>query len=101
MTFPGDLSESEIQKQIIDHCTNMGALVFRMNAGSRQYNNKQAPKGTPDLFVVLNGKCLWIEVKTEKGKVSDIQQEMHTRLINMGQRVIVARSIDDIIGETR
>jgi hypothetical protein len=93
------VTEREIQKQIIDHCEDMGALVFRMNAGSRNYNNKQAPKGTPDLFVVLNGKAAWIEVKTETGKVSEAQEEMHTRLINMGQRVIIARSIDDVIGE--
>jgi hypothetical protein len=92
------LSEQEIQKQIIDYCTAAGCLVFRMNSGSRNYNNKQAPKGTPDLFIVLNRRCVWIEVKTEKGKVSDIQEKMHTRLINMGQRVIVARSLDDVRG---
>ena len=93
------MSESEIQKSIIDYCTLKGALVFRMNAGSRNYNNKQAPKGTPDLFIVLNQKALWIEVKTEKGKVSEVQEEMHERLNNMGQRVIIARSLDDVIKE--
>jgi len=88
--------EGIIQKDIVDYCTAAGCLVFRMNAGGRGYNIKRPPAGTPDLMVVHNRVLVWIEVKTEDGKVSDIQQKMHTRLINMGQRVIVARSIDDV-----
>jgi hypothetical protein len=95
------MTEGEIQKQIIDYCTLKGALVFRMNSGSRNYNNKQAPKGTPDLFVVLNQKGLWVEVKTLTGKVSEAQLNMHDRLIKLGQRVIIARCLDDVIKEIK
>ena len=91
--------EGIIQKSIVDYCTLKGALVFRMNSGKAKYNIKLSPTGTPDLLVVYSSRCLWVEVKTATGKVSDIQKEMHDRLNKMGQRVIVARSIDDIIGE--
>ena len=91
------MTESEIQKQIIDYCSSRGALVLRMNSGSRNYNNKQAPAGTPDLLVIRLPESVWIEVKTKDGKVSDIQKKMHTELINRGQAVMVARSLDDVI----
>ena len=93
------MTESEIQKQIIDYCTAKGALVFRMNAGSRNYNNKQAPKGTPDLFVVKKPVAVWVEVKTPTGKVSEVQEKMHDRLRELGQRVIIARSVEDVMRE--
>jgi len=91
------LSESEIQKQIIDYCTAKGCLVFRMNSGSRNYNNKQAPKGTPDLLVVKKPVAVWIEVKTPTGKVSEVQEEMHSELRKRCQRVIIARCLEDVM----
>lgn len=91
--------EGIIQKSIIKFCEDLGGKVFRMNAGQVKYNVKLSPKGTPDLYVVLPGKSLWIEVKKKTGKVSDVQEEMHEELTSLGQRVIVARSIDDVINE--
>ncbi len=92
------MTESEIQKEIIDYCAVSGAIVFRMNSGSRNYNNKQAPKGTPDLFVVFKNKPVFIEVKTPTGKISEVQEKMHKRLRDLGQCVIVARCLYDVIG---
>ena len=93
------MTETEIQKQIIDYCTLKGALVFRMNSGSRNYNNKQAPKGTPDLFVVRKPIAIWIEVKCPGKDPTEVQKEMHEKLRARGQRVIVARSVEDVIKE--
>ena len=99
MIYLSDMSESEIQRSIIDYCTAKGALVFRMNSGhSGRHNVKLHPPGTPDLFVVKKPVAIWIEVKTAKGKVSEIQHKMHERLTDLGQVVIVARSSDDVKG---
>jgi Holliday junction resolvase len=92
------LSESEIQKQIIDYLKTSGGIVFRMNSGQRQNNVKLCPAGTPDLFVVLPHKTLWIEVKTETGKLRDSQKEMIFELLKRKQEVIIARSVDDVKG---
>ncbi len=91
------MTESEIQKQIIDYCKSIGGIVFRMNAGGRGYNIKKPPKGTPDLLIVLDRISLWIEVKTKTGIVSKDQIFMHMELVRMGQNVVVARSLDDVI----
>jgi len=88
--------EGIIQKDIIDYCRALGGKVFRMNSGQAKYNVKLAPKGTPDLLVLLPHRTLWIEVKKKTGKVSIDQEKMHRELAELGHRVIVARSIDDV-----
>ncbi|MCW8932147.1 MAG: VRR-NUC domain-containing protein [Gammaproteobacteria bacterium] len=90
-------SESEIQKDIIDYLKTTGSIVIRMNSGSLKYNVKLAPVGTPDLLAVLKTMLIWIEVKTETGKLRPAQVEMIKELRLRNQIVIVARSVDDVI----
>lgn len=94
------MSESEIQKQIIDALKLSGHLLFRMNAGKAANNIRLCPKGTPDLLAISRGgKTTWIEVKTPSGALRPAQKEMIADLESRGQRVIVARSLDDIAGK--
>lgn len=93
------MTESQIQKQIIDYIRLLNGLVFRMNAGSTKHNVKLAPKGTPDLFTVTPFGAYWIEVKTATGKLRKSQVAMIKKLRDMGQIVIVARSLEDVKGE--
>jgi len=91
------MTESQIQKQIMDYLKSLGALVFRMNSGNAKYNVKLAPSGTPDLLAVLRTQTVWIEVKTETGTLRDSQRFMIKELEGRGQKVIVARCLDDVI----
>lgn len=91
------MREAEIQKQIIDVLKLHNALVFRLNSGQRNNNVKLCPNGTPDILAILPTQTLWIEVKAPKGKLRPTQGEMHAQLQERGQRVIVARSVDDVI----
>jgi Holliday junction resolvase len=91
------MKESEIQKDIIDYLKNAGCLVFRMNAGMAKYNVKLAPNGTPDLLAITKkGTLLWLEVKTETGKLNDNQIRMHKLLQERLQVVETVRSVKDI-----
>lgn len=92
------MNESTIQKQITDYLKLRGALVFRMNAGSIKRNVKLAPDGTPDILAILPWKTIWIEVKAGKSKLRKSQELMIKELEMRGQIVIIARSIDDVIG---
>lgn len=54
-------------------------------------------KGFPDIFGYLpSGRAFVIEVKTETGKLSELQGQWLTRLQNTGVICIVARSLDDV-----
>lgn len=54
-------------------------------------------KGFPDIFGYLpDGRGFVIEVKTETGKVSPLQNDWLVKLQNTGVICIVARSLDDV-----
>ena len=93
------MTESEIQRDITAYLKTYGFIVYRMNSGSVRHNVKMADPGTPDIFAIEPyGKSIWIEVKTETGKLSMVQLEMHAKLRLYGQEVIVARSVEDVKG---
>jgi hypothetical protein len=91
------MTESEIQKQIVDFLKLSGCLVFRMNAGKRQNNMTLAPAGTPDLMAITRcGDTIWLEVKTETGKLRETQEKMIAELVNRFQAVYLVRSVEDV-----
>lgn len=90
------MTETEIQKQIIDHLTKQGWMVFRMNSGSRA-GTRLHKKGTPDLMAQKDGETIWIEVKKPSGKLSPDQLKKHKEIRANGFIVIVAFSLQDVI----
>lgn len=92
------MTESEIQKQIMDYSELRGWKVFRMNSGySGRHNLKLCPPGTPDLLIVMPNRYLWVEVKTGTGTLRDTQVKMIKELEDLGHMVIVVRSLDWLI----
>jgi hypothetical protein len=103
LTEVGVKSESDVQREIIKALEDCGWLVFRMNAGGRKAGRSYvhlAPKGTPDLLAVpYVGAPMWVEVKREGGELREDQIAMLADLRKRGQRVLVARSVDDVMDE--
>jgi hypothetical protein len=57
-----------------------------------------AMPGMPDLMICMASAghhALFIEMKTEKGKLSDMQKIVHAQLINAGYCVKVCRSFEE------
>lgn len=97
------MRESDVQNSI-RLALNPYAVIFRTNVGKvrtadGRFFDTGLPPGHPDLygFRKSDGKVIYIEVKTEKGKLRDKQKHF----INTMQRypVIcgVARSADEAI----
>jgi Holliday junction resolvase len=61
--------------------------------GSSAYTGK----GLPDAFAIRNGITLFIEAKSEKGKLTPAQAETREQILTHGGYHVVAKSIDDII----
>lgn len=53
--------------------------------------------GVPDLICCFKGRLVGIEIKAEKGIVSDYQKEFIERINHAGGLAFVARSVDDVI----
>jgi hypothetical protein len=75
--------------------------VLRLNAGKIVLgtgNDRRmlagVEPGTPDLLVMLpGGRTLWLELKTETGRVTDTQRAWHEAAHALGHDVIVCRSV--------
>jgi hypothetical protein len=96
---PPQLSESAIQRQIIEAAKVMGHKVYRTNAGRIRARNgwlQLAEEGTPDLLVVKNlGRSLWVEVKNPGEHATEIQKKRHRELRSLGHAVVVACSVEE------
>ena len=58
---------------------------------------KHAMKGVADIFLLYKGKCVFIEVKTQTGRLSKEQEHFAEKVRESGGYFYVAKSIDDAV----
>ena len=73
--------ENKIQKKIIDKLKKDGYFVIKIIRSNIN--------GIPDICAIKNGKTIFIEVKTEQGKLSELQKIMIKKLKENGIEVFV------------
>ena len=79
---------------LVFHPANGG---WRSTAEGARFKWLGVVAGIPDLVVVArNGASYFIEVKTERGNLSEAQRAIRDRLMAMRVPYTVARSIDDV-----
>lgn len=102
------ISETQIQKQIMDYLISQRILYWRLNtqgiqhfSQGRQFFKPNPNRGMADILAILNGRAFWIEVKSAKGKLSPEQILFAEKVVQQGCLYIVAKSIDDVIKVTK
>lgn len=95
--------EHEIQNQI-RIAVSKYCVIFRINVGQGytkdgRYFNTGVPTGFSDLFGVRrsDGKAVFIEVKTQKGKPTENQRNFIQQMKLVGAIAGVCRSADEAI----
>jgi Holliday junction resolvase len=90
--------ESDVQRALVQVLSYAGWLVMHIPNQSTRGRQRWAGllPGAPDLVVVKRSRVVFLEVKTEKGKVSEKQLEVHNLLRLHGIEVRVVRDVDDI-----
>jgi len=91
--------ETDLQRAIVQALSYAGWLVMHIPNQSTRGRQRWAGllPGAPDLVAVRQGRIVFLEVKTAKGKVSEKQSEVHDLLRLHGMEVWVVRGIDDIM----
>ncbi len=77
---------------------NANQPTYDAKAGCYRSQGKHKLKGMPDLTAFKDGRTVFVEVKTGKGKLNPDQKVCKTMLEAAGFTVILARSIDDLEG---
>lgn len=84
-------SEKSIQKQIIRYLKQNGYYFFKTITCNRG--------GVPDIIVCYSSYFIAIEVKTQKGKLSKLQELELMDIRNAGGFYIIARNLLDFSEE--
>ena len=83
--------ESQIQHQIIKWLEANGWLVVKIIQTNKN--------GWPDLQIHAFGVTIFIEVKSENGKLSELQKYRHKQLQDKGFFVITSSSLNHLQNE--
>ena len=108
-----DKTESKIQQEIVmwfrnNYCLkhhNPRNCIFSIpneSEGKSEMMYKKAIglfPGASDLIILLPKKCVFVEVKTEKGKQSERQIEFEKIVKDLGFAYLLVRSLDDFINK--
>jgi G:T-mismatch repair DNA endonuclease (very short patch repair protein) len=81
------MRESEIENYLVKQVAKVGGLCWKW-AGKA---------GVPDRIVVMEaGVVVFVEVKAAKGRLAPMQQRVHHQLTELGSRVEVVWSREDV-----
>lgn len=96
--------EHEVQSAIIDWLKMKRIFYWRSNTGAfaGTHNGKTrfvrfGKKGSPDIFVVIHGQIIGIEVKGDQGFQSQVQKEFEVEFTRAGGKYLLCFSLDDAI----
>lgn len=97
--------EGEIVAAICDYLALKKRFFYRNNNtpiyDAQRQRFRAMPKytmrGIPDIVCVKDGRYVGIEVKTDKGALSEHQHEFGRSLMLAGGDYLIARSVDDVI----
>ena len=101
------MTEDQLQQSIViwfknEYQMHGKGLIFSVpNGGTRnmleakKLKQTGAMAGVSDLIVLLNGKCLFVELKIEKGIQSEVQKIFEERVKNLNFDYFIIRSLED------
>ena len=94
------MKEKEIQAAILEYLALRGHFFWRNNSGTFKTERggfyRMGTPGAPDIIGCVQGKMVGIEIKNERGQLSETQESFRSRLQQVGGIYIVARSIEDV-----
>jgi len=98
--------EKEIENQILEYLNHLGVFCWKVNSVGvydskrrvyRKSHNKYHLNGVADVLGILpGGRMFAVEVKSEKGRLTEAQKHFLNRLSKDGGLPLVARSIEDL-----
>ena len=83
------MKESQLQAKIIRKLESTGWFVLKLIQTNKN--------GIPDLEIIKDGRVIFLEIKTDTGKVSDLQRYRITELEKYGTEAYLLKGWDGFI----
>ncbi|GAB1429756.1 hypothetical protein MASR2M18_05880 [Ignavibacteria bacterium] len=101
-------TESEVQAAVIELLRKAGYMVIRFNSGGFRdgkrfvsfyhvFGSDKPASGFPDVAAFKGAKCLLLEVKRRRGKVSEAQEQFRRYAAQHGVTVAIVRDVSDAL----
>ena len=84
------MKEKDIRKQIQEYLRWTGWFVFYHLQGLGSY------RGMSDLQALKDGRAVFIEVKTPRGRQSEYQKKFQEMVETAGLEYVLARGVEDV-----
>ena len=97
--------EKDIEKSVLQYLYHAGIFAFKYPTTGR-YDTKKNTwiktrgtiTGVADIIMIMEeGKTVWLEIKSPKGKQTPNQIEFQRKLEVRGHKYLVIRSVQDLI----
>ena len=85
------VTETDIRRQVRDYLQLRQYFCFYVLQGLGAY------KGIPDLIAVRDGRVIFIELKTARGRQSDYQKKFQADLEAAGGEYVLCRGVDELL----
>jgi len=83
------MAERHLQAKIVRWLRESGCFV-------RAVSQDSYGSGLPDVFAIKDGKTLWFEVKTGRGRLRKVQRLVIMEMVKAGAKVYVVRSLREV-----
>ena len=94
--------------QFLDVALPVGAWHTALDSSSKssavtgaQLKARGGKKGTPDHLILWDGRTMFLEIKTSRGRLSPEQKAVATAIFDAGAYWLCARSVEDVEGVLR
>lgn len=88
-----ELTEAQIQKQVVDYLTRRGVVVW----STHDPRHRPSHEGVADIIGVMpGGQTIAVEVKRQGGKVTRLQTEFIEAVRDQGGIGLIAYCLDDV-----
>lgn len=94
------MTERQFQTRVTTFATAIGWWVYH------PYDSRRSREGWPDLTLIRGSRLLFLELKTQSGRIRPEQLDVITRLKTAGQTALIVRPsdwpavVDELVKET-
>lgn len=103
--------EQQIQKAVCEHLAwraRPGVFSFHVPLGGYRspieaaiFKSIGTIAGIPDIILIFEGRCYALELKTENGRLTEVQHVVHERMRAAGATVAVAYGVDQALAQLK
>lgn len=89
--------EKKVQNSIIEYCKELYKQGYKVYVERRQAGGFNYKMGIPDLYIVINGQHIEVEVKAPNGHLRPMQEKFRDLCLKLNIHWYCVNNVDEFI----